>query len=372
MSLDLLRTLGFTGGPIWPFVSNPPSLLKEWMTGLHLRFDDFALAWAKEQAAREIGGPAWMALPHAAQRMADQKNALRQHLEKIAYGGGANSMIRDWNRRCQEMGYAEGSDPVVIIVDISLDTPASVRRESRGVFERFPIRYRRVGLAEPQIGACDGILPTGSTGYGTLGGFLEDGGTGEFYGVTCEHVVGAAGTVVEALTKPRSRIGEVSHSERSKAGAPCSQHAKPNAGTFDAALIKIDQSVSVATVPKVTVAALTTVDQDDRIMFQGAKSGLVNTIRVSATTIWKAINFGSPVCFADLFMVDFRNATHIVTAVSQGGDSGSWIVEDPVAPPTVAAWYGMLMAGDRQQSFACYGQHIFDWAKKQNTALRLP
>jgi hypothetical protein len=190
--------------------------------------------------------------------------------------------------------------------------------------------------------------------------------------MTCAHVVGAVGTIVEALTKPRSRIGEVSYSDRSTARAPCSQHAKPNAGTFDAALIKIDPSVSVTTVPKVTVAALTTVDQDDRIMFHGAKSGLVNTIRVSGTTIWKAIDFGSPVCFGDLFMVDFRNATHIVTAVSQGGDSGSWFVEDPVAPPTVSAWYWMLMAGDRQQSFAYYGEHIFGWAKKQHTALRLP
>src|SRR5262249_40646929 len=153
-------------------------------------------------------------------------------------------------------------------------TPASVRREAPGDFDKqFPIRYRHVGLASPQIGACDGIAPIGTTDYGTLGGFLEDANTGEFYGVTCEHVVGAVGTIVEALAKPRSRIGNVSYSERSTAGTPCSQHAKPNAGTFDAALVKIDQSVSVTTVPKVTVAALATVDQDDRIMFQGAKSG---------------------------------------------------------------------------------------------------
>lgn len=371
MSLDLLRALGFAG-PISPFVLNPPHLLQKWMTGLHLRFDDFALAWAKQQAAQEIGAAGWLALPNASPLMTNQKNALRRYLEKIAYGGGAKDMIPDWNRRCQEMGYPEGSDPIVIVVDISLDTPASVRLEAPGSFERFPIRYRRVGLAEPHIGACDGVSPTGSTDYGTLGGFLEDGNTGEFYGMTCEHVVGAVGTIIEAFTKPRSRIGDVSYSERSTAGVPCSQHAKPNAGTFDAALVKIDQSVSVTTVPRVTVAALTTVDQDDRIMFQGAKSGLVNTIRVSAATVWKAIDFGSPICFGDLFMVDFRNATIIVTAVSQGGDSGSWIVEDPVAPPTVSAWYGMLMAGDRQQSFACYAEHIFGWAKKRHTALRLP
>jgi hypothetical protein len=370
MSLDLLRSFGFAG-PIRPFVQEPPGLLQKWATGLHLRFDDFALAWAKHRAAEESRTAHWLSLPNASPRMLEQKNALRRHLEKIAYGGNASGLIHDWDRRCDEMGYPEGSDPITIIVDVSPDAPDFLRREAPRSFQRFPIRYRTAAPAEPNIGAGEAVAPAGSNDGGTLGGFLEDGATGEFYGLTCEHVVGAPGTVVEEMINSRPRIGVVSHSERSTAGGPCSQHAKPNAGTIDAALVKLDKGVAVTNVPKVTVAALNTVDQDDPVKFQGSSSGVVNTIRVSATTIWKAIDFGTPVCFADLFMLDFRHATHLVTAVSKGGDSGAWIIEDPSAPPTVAAWYGMLMAGDRQQSFACHGEHVFAWAKGQHP-LRLP
>jgi hypothetical protein len=351
-------------------VYNPPPPLQEWMTGLHLRFDDFALAWAKYRAAQETNAVDWLSLPSASPHMAQQREALRRNLEKIV---GEPGLIDGWGRRCQEMGYGEGSYPVVIWVDISPKAFDSVRREAQGSFESFPIRYRPAGPADPHIGAGDGIGRAGSTGGGgTLGGFLEDGITGDLYGVTCEHVAGARGTIADGLQAPRSRIGVVSHAQRSTAGSPCNRHAKPNAGTFDAALVKIDRSLTVTNIPSVTVAALTSVDQDDHVMFRGWKSGLVNTIKVTATTVWKTINFGSPVCFADLFMLDFRRPTYVVSAVSQGGDSGSWIIEDPTAPPTVAAWYGMLMAGDRQQSFACYGEHVLDWAKAQHAPLRLP
>ena len=112
-----------------------------------------------------------------------------------------------------------------------------------------------------------------------------------------------------------------------------------------------------------TTAGLAAIVQDDPVKFRGSISRSVNNIRVAAATIWKAINFGSPVCFADLFAVDHRVATYVVSAVSQSGDSGSWIVEDPSNPPLVPSWYGMLIAGDRQQSYACYAEHLLTWAK---------
>src|SRR5262249_3104562 len=112
-----------------------------------------------------------------------------------------------------------------------------------------------------------------------------------------------------------------------------------------------------------TTAGLAAIVQDDPVKFRGSISRSVNNIRVAAATIWKALNFGSPVCFADLFAVDHRVATYVVSAVSQSGDSGSWIVEDPSNPPLVPSWYGMLIAGDRQQSYACYAEHLLTWAK---------
>jgi hypothetical protein len=170
---------------------------------------------------------------------------------------------------------------------------------------------------------------------------------------------------------PRKRIGIVSHTQISTDSPPCNRHAKPNAGTLDVALVKINSGVSVTLVPKVTVAPLADVDQDDPVKFAGWKSGAVNNVRVAAATIWKTVSFNPPVCFGDLIMLDSRTPTYVVSPVCQVGDSGSWIVEDSFLRPTIPAWYGTLIAGDRQQSYACFAEHVFDWANRQHP-LRLP
>jgi hypothetical protein len=97
--------------------------------------------------------------------------------------------------------------------------------------------------------------------------------------------------------------------------------------------------------------------------------------RVAAATIWKQIDInGQTYCFGDLFTIGQRRPAYVLSAVSQGGDSGAWIFEDAPANPASTRWYGMLVAGDAQQnqSLACYGEHVLAWARTVLPNLVLP
>jgi hypothetical protein len=377
MPIGLLRHLAFEG-PLREFVTQMPGVPVQFVTGIHLKVDEFALAWAKDVAVHGDVSGAYQEvkdMPGPEPSSTRRKNAVGDLVYDVIVNK-RRDRIEGWRRRCEQMRYHEGWYPVVIIVDLDPSTPRSILRELPASFTNYPIRYRLAPPAEPFVGAGSGIAPAANPGAaGTLGGFLEDRSTGEVYAVTCEHVVGAPGTVVHEHTKHAPRIGTVTHSNRSNSVPPCNQHARPNAGTVDVALIKVDPGVSFVTQPSMTIAPIATVNQDDPIVFRGSTRRRTRTARVAAATIWKALNYGSPVCFGDIFMIDHRAATYVVTPISRPGDSGAWIVEDTSSQSQQSACpalYGMLIGGDRQQSYTSYAQHVLDWATAQNPNLIVP
>ena len=275
------------------------------------------------------------------------------------------------------MGYAERSKPVVIIIDYGEKAERRWLAEVPRQYNDFPIRYRFSPPAQAQVGS--GSIASGAD-VGTLGGILQDSRTNAYYGLTCAHVAGSKNNKVSEVDKADKKsnvIGTIGNVVNSKmpaiAAGSCNAHAKPGAG-LDAALIDMSSHQTVTAASGLTIAPIVDVDQDDPIIFFGGKSGQVPA-RVAAATIWKEIDVaGQTHCFGDLFAIGHRQAAYVLQAVSQGGDSGTWIFEDPPSNSASTRWLGMLIAGDKQQnqSLACYSEHLFDWAKIAVPSIVLP
>jgi len=376
--LDLLRMLAFDG-PLTGFVRNPPGVLREPqpMTGFHLQFDTAFL----RRISEVIQGGFWPGNGKDPPRYSDARfRKERRTLAEFAIAsfgtdsGRSLETLIDWPERCWEMNYPKRAKPVTIVIDYGEEISRGWLADLPPEFENYPIRYRYSPPAQAQVGAGSGVQ---GVDFGTLGGVLEDGVTNQSYGVTCAHVggstgqqmfetdsngniVAALGSVVDSTIPPSVTVG-------------CNLHASPGAG-IDAALIDLNMIRSIQPTPSLTVAPILGIDQDDLIAFVGCKSGHV-AARVAAATIWKKADVAGQIrCFGDIFSVSHRLPAYVLSAVSKGGDSGSWILEDPPPQSSSTRWIGMLVAGDKQQnqSLACYSKHVFDWAKGRRPNLQLP
>lgn len=358
MSLDILRRVAFDG-PLNRFVTEPPDMLARAgvMTGLHLRFDaNFlrpSLAWRHRL-------PYWHydILLHERRALLEQAVGLTPGTERWDW---LHHWYEYYGRR---LGYPKGGRPVIILVDVNPDLDAALFRELPSAFDGYPIRYRRSGDAVAHL-ASGTKIGTANANFGSFGGMLQDIGTNELYGVTCQHVVGNPNSAVRDLVG-NTVIGQVSASviPTPHAGA-CNRRAHAGAD-IDAALIKLNAALPTSG-GQGGFKSIIDVDQDDFVEFHGASSGVVRA-RITAATIWKAVDVqGTRRCFADVFSIGHVGRQYIVNDVSQPGDSGAWIYE-AVDPPASSQWLGMLIAGDRQQnqSIACYAEHILTWAQSVN------
>jgi hypothetical protein len=302
-------------------------------------------------------------------RRTERRRAIEYAVEQFGTGRDLGlELFLGWPARCAEMGYGEKAKPVIIIIDYGENadekwrTSPNLPRQYNG----FPIRYRFSPPAEAQVGAGSAVS---GVDVGTLGGVLQDVGTNTYYGLTCAHVAGGKGNKVSEVDKKNNVIGNIGTVVDSTipavAAGACNAHAQPGAG-LDAALIDASGCQTVVGVSGATVQQIADTDQDDPITFIGGKSGPVHA-RVAAATIWKEISVaGQRHCFGDIFAIGHHQVTYVLQAVSQGGDSGTWIFDDPPPNSASARWLGMLIAGDKQQnqSLACYSEHLFTWARK--------
>jgi len=374
MPLDLLRRLGFDGA-VTGFIREPPEVLTPpgLVTGLHLQFDSAFLRRVSERVSAGLLVPPDR-LDHRPSAVAEltptnreeRRRAVQYALENFGTGKDREfERLFDWSERCREMGYPEHAKPVVIIVDYGEKADRRWLERLPSAYDVFPIRYRFSPPAQAQVG--NGSVISGAD-VGTLGGILEDSAANELYAMTCAHVAGATSATVSEIDKKGnvSPIGQiVASTVPQTATGACNAHARPGAG-LDAALIRLSSAQSATLTKGLTVGPIIDVDQDDLVSFVGGKSGNVGA-RVAAATIWKEIYVGGQLrCFGDLFALGHRQVNYVLQAVSQGGDSGTWIFEDSSPNSANTRWLGMLIAGEKQQnqSLACYSEHLFRWAKR--------
>lgn len=380
MPLDVLRRLGFDG-PITGFVRDSPRLLREPypVTGVHLQFDS-AFLRRMSQAVDAGFRVAPRQQPSSLEALI--RTLRQQRREAVEYSvenfGTGDDIVLErllgWPERCAEMGYDEKAKPVVIVIDYGQKAERGWLAELPRQYAGFPIRYRFSPPAQAQLGP--GSIASGAD-VGTLGGVLEDSVTHRLYGMTCAHVAGGNNASVDEIDNKGNVIatmGQVVDSTLPAAGAGrCNAHAQPKAG-LDVALIDLGNAPSVQVATALSTAPIANVDQDDPVAFVGGRSGTV-TARVAAATLWKQVDIaGQTHCFGDLFAIGHRQPAYVLQAVSQGGDSGTWIFEDPPTQSANTHWLGMLIAGDRQQNqtLACYGEHLFAWARQGLPNLVLP
>jgi hypothetical protein len=380
MPLDLLRQIAFDG-ELSDWIRNPPDLLTQPypVTGLHLQLDSWFLGRVTDLISENRLHFQLDEQPPEAPEPVNRRRAMRRAFCRFAinsFGSASDrnlQMFIGWNERCREMNYPKDAKPVIVVIDYGPTAQPGWLSELPREYNGYPVRYRPSPTAEAQVGPGSRIGNGGPT-FGTLGGFLQDTATHDLFGVTCAHVAGPPRTSIgeaEKSGKLLNIIGSVATSTLPAIGGPCNQHAKPKAG-IDAALIRVDPSVLPTLSTSLSMCPIADIDQEDRIFFVGSKSQRVFA-RIAAATIWKVVEIvGQLHCFGDVFAMGHRQPGYMLQAVSEGGDSGAWVLDDTGSIST--KWLGMVIAGDKyqNQSLGCYAEHTLSWSRSVYPNLVLP
>jgi hypothetical protein len=357
--------------PISGFVVDPPQrLLGEGVHGVNLLIDRY---WLRSYRAN-VG------------LFADATPAERSVRARRAIGKDRMSMYFDWRpsgwtEHCKTRGYPTEAHPVTIEVLLPQPPLPTLLAELPNAVGPHPVRYE---YRPPCVAYAGTAVAPGSTvarnaavtgAYGTLGGFLRDSSNGAIYGVSCEHVFGAAsGEIVFDSGRHRTRIGQVSFASsppQSAQGAKCNRVVQGVA--IDAAIAELDPGVaysatysSLGSVDRVTPIADMT--SDDPVVFFGAVSGQVRA-KIGGLNVWRTVDIsGIPHCMGDMFIVEPTQHQYVRAKLAAPGDSGAWILNDENG---VVGWDGVLVAGDGPTVYCCFAEHAFAVCQAHNASLVL-
>lgn len=306
-------------------------------------------------------------------------------LEAEPYREEVKALDRWWEARARRIGMAKTSP---IVIHVSLPPPYGFRpypdfrhdlsaRWMRRPAEAQPYRalYRpssRSVLHSAEAGGC--IAPgLSGRGYGTVGGFLCDSFDLNLYALTAAHVCDATdgftaptllpsapGPVREAarialwstrgLLLPRLRPQDCPFlSESAATQIPrgyCTVQAASSGTGLDAALHRVSlPHERLSTVEITPIAALS---QGLPLTFAGARSGL-QSVKICAWSIWHSYERrdGADVCIDDCLQIRLSERPYVRTTLSQGGDSGAWLLARGVDQ---THWVGMLTGGDSDRA----------------------
>jgi len=378
--LDELRQLG-TVGEIANWVESPPSELStETVHGVALDIDDYWLSyWQSYKGLMTFAGTQPILNVYI------QPEAKLGRTFRTNFNARYDFLDRpkDWRDYCDSRGYQEDAHPVRVIIVLREKISSSLMHEYSHI-GRHPIVYevRPPALAHSLKSSDYVARSTVSTNkHGTVGGLLYDNSNGSYHLVTCAHVM-LTDQTGDRVISPRptllgtpTEIGTVTlnHYPQPSPGAKCNNKIAAVVPKLDAALVKVDTSVSVDVsggAGKISkVSPIAELGRDDPVEFHGAKSGRVKA-RIAEVNIWHEIEVvGTKVCFSDLFAIQPRGTVWVNSSLSVPGDSGSWVVSRDGG---IVRWDGMLLAGDGSKSYCCYAEHVFDEFRKDNRYLVLP
>ena len=171
--------------------------------------------------------------------------------------------------------------------------------------------------------------------FGTLGGYLEDTGTGQHFAVTCGHV-GVSGD----FTSSGNLVGQVTVAEEP---TPLPSGVRCHAGC--GSITEIDVALVGVGSPGTNVAGSIAgiVCNGDRLTMQGASSG-IQTYEVGGLVVEHEVDGA---CWAGLIQLHAPRAGLLpvslgvaMATMPQDGDSGAWVLNG-------TEWAGMVVASDK-------------------------
>jgi hypothetical protein len=295
-----------------------------------------------------------------------------------------------WGQHCRAIGYLSHPDPEPVIIRVILKRGAplgttDLPRNYRSYFIVYEVRDPNRALVS--IGLPDRLKEAlsivterrteraPSTGRavpntaGTLGGVLGGVDPRKSYLLTCAQVLGPPGTTVYHPGPYEGRhsepIASVKHWKVPlvrNADDPCSEEATPDALRLDLAVAELSVGSDVlAQMGFVTTAkavgAIEAIRKHDRVSFTGKTRGRINA-KIGALTLWDEVEFADGVrCFGRIFEIKSPTRQYVREDLAQPGDSGSWLVFEH---DDLVTWYGMVMACDGGQAYACFAEYILD------------
>jgi hypothetical protein len=155
-------------------------------------------------------------------------------------------------------------------------------------------------------------------------------------------------------------------------GSSCSIVATPTAKRLDVAVAALSRDLASEIESRALrpdhIQAIASMVPQQKVQFFGKVSGLIRA-EVAHLTLWDTIEIdGTPHCFSELFSLRPRRPYYVNTDLCREGDSGAWVVEDS---EELLSWYGMLVAGDGSEAYACFSEYIVDACRTARLELML-
>lgn len=373
MMIDYLRFVAFTGSLRGFFLEGvnkyvPP----EYVTGLHLRFDP------------DFFGIDFYDLLHEYHWTSDSGfSALNRYRNRMGIELSKDSLFANppiFNEGIEPFTfkYKERND-VNLHLQIIIDVHPEHWRESyeeSGYYNEVRIIYRKSGPAIPNspIRVFD---KTRSNNFGTICGYFKS-KNGTWYALTCAHVVNNAPFLYMKqnikfwkwpMWSVTRKLGPVIHSRSfSLARRPFNTQ-----NDIDAALIKSDPVLfpKPPVIYEAMIKPIANIVQEEPILFYGGSKFFPRLAKVAAITIKKSMDLlknGQLHDVGDVLMIGHLHKMYVMQLVSKPGDSGASVQQSRDISGSFYRpneWYGMILGGDEQGSYACYSEHLYGWAQNR-------
>jgi len=223
---------------------------------------------------------------------------------------------------------------------------------------RIPAGIERRALAQLQVGSGDAVH-VGST-LGTAGGFLQDASAGTCYGVSCAHVLGAAGNTVRDAA--RTTIGQcldVTPLSANASNVACDPVNPPPALTInalDAGMVELNSAPSSTGLAP--PSGLRHGQNLDLVLTRGVTRFQIRSLAMSMQLRQGATRY----CYANLIELYSSMATTI------GGDSGAW---GQTVGTTATEWAVMHIGGDSISCFAVRAADVLAWCRTKVAGVQI-
>lgn len=348
MAIDFLRNLAFDGF-MQGFLQDDLFEFGEKSTGVSIRFSDDYIRRHYRKTERDLRRNEYEGY---------RSDGIDEELSSLT------DELRFNNR--DSVGFLKDKSSIEIVVDYE-------KRESDWIsdapdnWEGISIRYREMGPIISSYSPGDPIC--GGIKNGTLCGFLSDPSGNNMYALTCGHVAENIGTQVSHKSQNTLNLGQTAYSVLPANAGNCSFRAQPNSDGVDAALIEVNPSVSLQHGTSRVVEPISRIDQGDLLQFHGQGSRRNRPAKVWAATIWKKIdlrNDGKLLCCGDLCELTHQSVQYVLSSLAQPGDSGSAVVRST----NPNEWVGMIIGRAGGSAFACYAEHVLDWADSKVPGIR--
>ncbi|QPH56026.1 hypothetical protein [Pontivivens ytuae] len=228
---------------------------------------------------------------------------------------------------------------------------------------RLNIRFREVGIPQLRLSEGDSVSGGGG-GRGTIGGFLQDGMSGNLFGVTCGHVAGRKGSILADNSGNRFNVIDSVEPSASPPGVIC---APGHTNELDVALVDVNSAApclnaasGITSVPHPLVS----------LQYNGASTASSSSIASATKALSVVQKFHSGTnyfCFEDTIVFKPKLSPILNPSISRAvvrgplpGDSGAWLL---TAGSSGTEWCGLIIGSDTNWSegYAIEAQKIIDW-----------